>query len=99
MAKPKVVMDKEGYRVRLRGLTHALAGCIVDGDTGQEYRFSIEPNRWTKVAPQVYTMLKNKFDRIEEYEVPDWEPGGDNQAPVRMPRMEQKPGYIIEFQD
>lgn len=97
MAQPKVVMDKDGYRVRLRGLSHALTGCIVDGDTGKEIRFSLEPNRWTKVEPPVYEMLKRKFDQIGEREVPDWEPGGDNQSPAKRNRVESKPGYIMEF--
>ncbi len=95
---PKVVLDKDGGRVRLRNLSHALEGCIVDGTTGKEYRFSIEPNRWTKVEEPVFNMLKTKFDRVSEREVPDWEPGGDGQAPTKRNRMEEAPGYIIEFQ-
>lgn len=97
MAQPKVVMDKDGYRVRLRNLSHALEGCIVDGTTGREIRFSLEPNRWTKVDPAVYSMLKSKFDQPKEYEVPDWEPGGEGQAAKRAPRTEERPGYIMEF--
>lgn len=96
-AQPKVVMDKDGYRIRLRNLSHALSGCIVDGTTGREIRFSLEPNRWTKVDPAVYNMLKTKFDQTIEREVPDWEPGGDGQSSQRLPRMEERDGYIMEF--
>lgn len=99
MASPKVVMDKDGYRIRLRGLSHALTGCIVDGNTGRELRFSLEPNRWTKVEPAVFNMLKNKFEQAYEREVPDWEPGGDGQAPVKRNRLEERPGYIMEFSE
>jgi hypothetical protein len=94
---PKVVMDKDGGRVRLRNISHALTGCIIDGNSGQEIRFSLEPNRWTKVHPAVFNMLESKFDNMKEREVPDWEPGGEGQAPVRRPRMEENPGYIMEF--
>lgn len=94
---PKVVLDKDGYRVRLRNLSHALTGCIIDGASGREYRFSLEPNRWTKVEPPVFEMLKSKFDRISEREVPDWEPGGEGQAPRKTNRVEEGPGYILEF--
>lgn len=99
MATPKVVMDKEGYRVRLRNLEHALEGCIVDGTTGQEIRYRLEPNRWAKVHPAVYNMLKGKFDRIREREVPDWEPGGDGQAPSKRNRVESQQEYILEFSE
>lgn len=99
MAQPKVVMDKDGYRVRLRNISHALTGCLVDGTSGKEHRFSLEPNRWTKVEPCVYEMLKHKFDVTTEVEVPDWEPGGDNQSSSKRNRMEEKPGYIMEFQE
>jgi hypothetical protein len=95
----KVVLDKEGCRVRLRNLQHALEGCLVDGTTGAEIRYTLEPNRWTKVHPAVYDMLRRKFDTAREVEVPDWDPGGEGQAPVRQYRMESQQPYIIEFQD
>lgn len=99
MKSPKVVMDKDGGRVRLRNLSHALEGCIVDGTTGQEIRFSLEPNRWTKVHPAVMDMLKRKFEAIREREVPDWEPGGENDSAQKRNRVESHQEYIIEFQD
>lgn len=99
MSQPKVVMDKDGYRVRLRNLSHALEGCIVDGTTGAEIRYTLEPNRWTKVHPAVYDMLKRKFDTVREVEVPDWDPGGDGQAPVQRNRTEAQQPYIMEFRE
>ncbi len=100
MAKAeKVVLDKSGSRVRLRNLPFALEGCISGDEDGKavEIRYRIEPNKWTNVHPLVYAQLKRKFDEPRYKEVPDWEPGGENQRSERTPRIEEQQEYIIEF--
>jgi len=92
---PTVVLDSGGRRVRLRGAAHALEGCLSSED-GKETRFRLEPDRWTPVNDQVYAFLKGKFARAREREVPDWEPGGENDSPRRTPRTESEESYIIE---
>ena len=99
MSKPRVALDKDGRRVRLRNLDYELEGSISGEEDGKPFfaRCRIEPNRWTSVHPKVYELLKNKFDNPVEHLVPDWEPGGDNDRAVRTPRVEQNQEYTIEF--
>ena len=93
---PKVVLEKDGCRVRLRGADHALDGCLsVEG--GQEIRFSLPPDRWVTVHPAVAAMLRQKFERPVERIVPDWIPGGPNDTAVRTPRVDRRNDPIIEF--
>lgn len=99
--KPKVALDKDGRRIRLRNLNYALTGSISgeDGDKAVFIKYSIEPNKWTTVHPLVYDFLKQKFDNPVEHVVPDWEPGGDNDRAQRTPRIDQDQEYTIEFGD
>lgn len=93
------VTTSANYRVRLRGTNTALKGC-VSGSTSKgfvEERFELPPNRWVAVNEIVYLYLKGKYDKVSEREVPDWEPGGDNDAPKRESRIEEYQPYIIEF--
>jgi len=82
--KPSIA-TKESYRVRLRGVNYALSGSI-NGTTATgkpvEERWSLQPNRWTEVSKRVFEFLKEKYDKVREYEVPYWEPGGDGQRAV-----------------
>ena len=99
---PKVVLDKDGRRVRLRNLAFALEGSISGEDSGGKpifIKYKLEPNRWTNVHPLVYDMLKRKFENPVEHMVPDWNPGGDNDAPQRTPRVDSDQEYILEFQE
>ena len=93
---PKVALEKDGCRVRLRGTDHALDGCLsIEG--GQEIRFRLEPDRWQTVHPAVAAMLRQKFEQPVERIVPNWNPGGVNDAPIRTPRVERRNDPIIEF--
>ena len=99
MASPKVALDKDGRRVRLRNLGYALEGSISGEENGKIFfeRYRIEPNKWTTVHPKVYDLLKSKFDEPVRHEVPDWEPGGDNDRAHRTPRIDEDLEYTIEF--
>lgn len=99
MSKPRVALDSDGRRVRLRNLGYALEGSISGEENGKPVflPYRIEPNRWTTVHPKVYDMLKQKFDNPVETLVPDWEPGGDNDRARRTPRIEETQEYTIEF--
>ena len=97
--KPSIV-TKESYRVRLRGVNYALSGSI-NGTTATgkpvEEQWSLQPNRWTEVSKRVFEFLKEKYDKVREYEVPYWEPGGDGQRSQATPYVEEVQPYIIEF--
>lgn len=97
--KPSIAA-KESYRVRLRGVNYALSGSI-NGTTATgkpvEERWSLQPNRWTEVSKRVFEFLKEKYDKVREYEVPHWEPGGDGQRAEATPYVEEVQPYIIEF--
>ena len=95
MRGPAVVVEKSGNRVRLRNIDHALEGCIVTehGET----RYRLEPNRWTSVPENVYTALRSKFAEAQEFQVPDWEPGGEDSPNRRTNRTEGYQEYIMEF--
>lgn len=92
---PAVKVDKSSHRVRLRNIDHALEGCISTR-AGDE-RFRLEPNRWTTVSDAVYTMLRDKFNKPQEFEVVDW--NGDLNSPKAQPRKESYQEYLIEFPD
>lgn len=99
MKAPRVVLDKDGRRVRLRNLAFALTGSISGDEGGKQVHipYRLEPNRWTTVHPLVYELLRRKFENPVEHMVPDWEPGGENDRPQRTPRVDQDQEYIIEF--
>ena len=96
-----VVLASAKYRVRLRGSNiPALSGCISGKDKeGRpvEERYTLPPNRWVAVRKIVYEYLKGKFDKTVVHEVPDWEPGGENDRSTRETRQEEYQPYIIEF--
>lgn len=93
---PTVKIDRSGHRIRLRNIDHALEGSISSRDLkGGEIRFRLEPNKWTEVPDEVYTMLKGKFNSPQEDTVPDW--NGDPDHPQRQVRVEQSQEYTIEF--
>lgn len=95
---PKVATSAK-YRVRLRGTNLALKGSVSGSNSKGlvEERFELPPNRWVAVSEIVYDFLRTKYDKVVEKEVPDWEPGGDNDSPSREPRIEEYQPYIIEF--
>ena len=90
---PTVKVDKSGRRVRLRQIDHALEGCI-SSRSGEE-RFRLEPNVWTTVSEDVYTMLRDKFDQPQEFETINW--NGSSTNPQREIRKESHQEYVIEF--
>ena len=94
---PAVVLDKSGTRVRLRNLGYSIEGCI--STSKEEIRYKLEPNKWTEVRPEVYDLLKRKFERPQTMEVPDWEPGGEGQRAEKARRVEEHQEYILEFGD
>jgi hypothetical protein len=77
----------------LRNIDHALEGCIA-ADSGEQ-RFSLQPNEWTIVSDDIYTMLKDKFYKPQPYTVTDW--NGDVNKPERKTRVDEYQEYIIEF--
>lgn len=87
---PKVALDSKKRRVRLRGADYALP-CTVMGEK-REISVVLQPNRWTEVPEEIYQMLKQKFGRPVEHEVPDW----DTRRIERTPRYESPNGLIIE---
>lgn len=87
---PKVALDSKKRRVRLRGADHALP-CTVMGEN-REISVTLQPNRWMEVPEEIYQMLKSKFGRTQEREVPDW----DSQRIERTPRYESPNAPIIE---
>lgn len=87
---PKVALDSKKRRVRLRGADYALP-CTIMGEN-REISITLQPNRWTEVPEEIYQMLKHKFGRPVEREVPDW----DTQRDERTPRMESVNAPIIE---
>ena len=94
MAK-QAVLDRSGLRIRLRGETIPLEGCIVTGN-GEEHRYRLEPNKWCKVDEIVFEALKRKFEEIKEVAVPDW----DTDTHQRQPRLEaSQQSYIMEFEE
>ena len=95
MAKSPAVLDRSGRRVRLRGESFALTGCIVDGN-GNEHHYRLEPNKWCKVDDVVFETLSRKFQEVPEVEVPDWDPD-TNQRHNRMEPV--RSSYIMEFDD
>lgn len=99
MSKPRVALDRDGRRVRLRNLAYALEGSISGDEDGKAVfiPYKIEPNKWTTVHPKVYDLLKQKFENPVEHLVPDWEPGGENDSPKKTPRVDSDQEYIIEF--
>jgi hypothetical protein len=90
---PVVKVDKSGHRVRLRNIDHALEGCI--STHGGEERFRLEPNQWTIVSDDIYTMLRDKFYKPQTFSATDW--NGDVNNPQRMDRVDQHQEYIVEF--
>ncbi len=93
---PTVKIDRSGHRIRLRNISHALEGSISSKDLkGGEIHFRLEPNKWTEVPDEVYSMLKGKFYEAQESSVPDW--NGDPNNPQRQPRIETNQEYTIEF--
>lgn len=92
---PTVKVDKSGHRVRLRLLDHALEGCV--SSDGGEQRFRLEPNKWTKVSDDVYTMLRDKFYKPHVQESPNWNASATN--PERSVTRDEVQEYIIEFPD
>lgn len=90
---PTVKVDKSGHRVRLRNIDHALEGCV--SSRGGEQRFRLEPNQWTVVSDDVYTMLKSKFYKPQVFESVDWNTSATD--PQRTVRKEEYQEYIIEF--
>ena len=94
---PAVKVDHSGHRVRLRNIDHALEGCISTEKGDERYR--LEPNKWTKVSDAVYEQLKGKFYEPKVTEVPDWEPGGENDNAKRAYRKESNQEYLLEFPD
>jgi len=90
---PVVKVDRSGHRVRLRHLDHALEGCI--SSRGGEERYRLEPGVWTTVSNDVYTLLKEKFYKAQEFESVSW--NGDLNNPRREVRKESYEGYVIEF--
>ena len=93
--KPAVVVEKSGQRVRLRNIGHALEGCLMT--EREEIRYRLEPNKWTTVRPEVYEALYQKFSKPQEFDVPDWEPGGEGDVSRRTNRTEGYQEYILEF--
>src|SRR3990170_8827122 len=92
---PAVVVDRSGNRIRLRNIDHNVTGCL--SSEGKEIRFTLKPNQWVEVPDEVYVEMKNKFNRPQEYEVPDWEPGGEGQRAEQVRRKEELQEYIMEF--
>lgn len=94
---PAVVVDKSGHRVRLRNIDHALPYCI--STRNGEIKGVIEPNVWTTVPDAVYEMLRGKFynTQAQAFDVPNWEPGGENDRPRPAHRKESYEEYVIEF--
>jgi hypothetical protein len=74
-------------------MDHALEGCV--STHGGEDRFSLQPNQWTIVSDDVYTMLKGKFYKPQTFQTVDW--NGDVNNPMRQTRSEAYQEYIIEF--
>jgi hypothetical protein len=95
MGAPIVKVDRSRHRVRLRSIDHALEGCIA-GD-GPEQRFRLEPNVWTTVSDDVYSMLRDKFYKPQTMMVKDW--NGDLNNPISQPRRMETQEYILEFPD
>jgi hypothetical protein len=95
MKSPAVVVEKSGSRIRLRNIDHALEGCLVTEK--EEIRYRLEPNRWTSVPDAVYNELKRKFADVQSFQVPDWEPGGEDSPSRRTNRTEGYQEYIMEF--
>ena len=91
---PKVALDSGRRRVRLRGANYALP-CTVSCD-GREYSIVLQPNRWTDVPEPIYAMLKHKFGRVAEREVPDYRGDERDAHPERSNRMESPNAPIIE---
>lgn len=91
---PTVKVDKSGHRVRLRNIDHALEGSVTSRDC-QEIRFRLEPDRWTEVPDAVYSMLRDKFYKPQEFRTTSW--NGDPDNPQREQRTESYQEYIIEF--
>jgi len=90
---PAVKVDKSGHRVRLRNIDHALEGCVSTRN-GEE-RFRLEPNKWAIVSDAVYTMLRDKFYKPQEFETLDW--NASKTDPQRQVRTESYQEYILEF--
>lgn len=90
---PAVVVDRSGHRVRLRNLDHALEGCI-SSRKGEE-RFRLEPDVWTTVSDDIYSMLRGKFNKPQEFESTTWNGSATN--PQREVRKEKYQEYTIEF--
>lgn len=95
---PDVVVDRSGHRVRLRNIDHALPVCLSVEGKG-EIRVTLYPNKWAEVPDEVYEELKRKFYRPQEFEVPNWDPRGEDERSIRTPRIEAYEEYTIEFPD
>lgn len=91
---PKVVLASGSRRVRLRGANYALP-CTVSM-RGKEISVVLQPDRWTEVPEEIYQMLKGKFGRTQQREVPDYRGDQRDVNPERTYRMESPNAPIIE---
>lgn len=92
MPAPKVVLDARKYRVRLRGASLPLPITIMNEK--EEIRVTLQPNRWQEVPKPVYDMLKQKFGKTVEHEVPHLLDNGETFG--REVHTEQIQAPIIE---
>src|SRR5574342_80951 len=96
----KVVIEKSGGQVRLRGLKWPLP---VTLDTEEKGRITatIKPNVWTKVSPEIYDFLERRFENPRYTAVPDVEaneasPHKPGEQPI-MENVEVDRDYFLEF--
>lgn len=97
---PKVILDRSGGQVRLRGMKYSLPVCLNTEKHG-EIRATIKPNTWTKVSDEVYDFLKSTFDNPRYTSIPDVEANErDPHKPGESPQMtleEVDPQFYLEF--
>ena len=97
---PKVILERSGGQVRLRGMKYALPVCINTEKHG-EIRANIQPNTWTKVPSEVYDFLKSTFDTPRYTSIPDVEANEQNPHKAgdspQMTLEEVDPQFYLEF--
>lgn len=98
MAKP--VLERNGGKVRVRGLNYPLP-VALDIEGKPTIRVTLRPNTWTSVPEEVYDFLKTRFDSPRYTSIPDVEENERNphkagEQPV-MTQEEVDPGYYLEF--
>ena len=86
-------------KVRVRNIDYALTGS-VDCRDGKPISFRIEPNVWTEVPDEVYSMLKSKFGNPMFSQAPNSLPDGQGNyygSPGQVRTEQYNNQYLVEF--